>query len=365
VLVAASLLAGGLTAIAIPTGAGHLDLDQVHRETVEGSGSFGITAVTETDGPVRATATGYEPTDSTPLSGGVVLFDEDGNSEGIVAITVHRSPDRLVVQPTPGVTEPASTPEDPGVWATRAAADETLLEDTEITLEIQPTDDASSSDSAEAIATIGVTQLGAEAGTHHVGLWLGEVDQTQLTVSTSAEVDRVDTHTEDAHVAGDRDLERGVNVEAQTQPADASLLVSGLDPTIGAKALVDASTTATTEEATYGFWGLAENREVCSYVAGVCVFPQASALPCPDPIPVPCNTASLSWQGPDDRASGGELFSFRAAQPGAYEFTVDHKVDVYGPKYGDWDTGTRAVWHEHFSYLTLGEIQLPGPATAR
>jgi hypothetical protein len=363
VLAATLVLATPFLTLAQPARAGHLDLDTVHTETVDGSGAFGVAIETTEEGAVGATVRGAGPASSTPLSSGVVVFDEEGNWQAQIVVVAHRSPDRTIVSPTPAEPEPASGPHDPGSWVVRAEGDTSVLADVSVTFTLDTAEEPGEGPvtEEEAIVTAGVTEMGTEPGTHYYGIWVGETDRSTLTLRTDAPVSDARTNPGQAHVAGDPDLEdAAANVQVQRTPADPSLLVSGLQIPLGFKVVQDASRTVEVAQEAWGVWGHVDDKEVCTPGVGLRVCPDAELAfdACRLVVGLDCGTARLSWTGP---AGGGDLeprYNFPGTPPGSYTFTVDHKVDVYGPTYGH-GSGAEAELTEHWSYLSVGDLSLP------
>lgn len=352
------MVASTLVTLAPSTGAGHLELETIHQETVEGSGAFGVVFDLEERSNYSVNVRGTGEPGSVPLSGGVVMYHEDRSPRVMVVNTALRSPDRHIVSPTPTDPEPTHTEGDE-LWHTRTQGDISALEDVDITFSYEPgSSNAGSEDASKPPTwTAGVMNLSAEPGTHHVGIWVGEVGETTLSVETDGTITNLRTHAGTGHVAGGLDLEEfEANVQHQEQVIDPSLLVSNLDPTVGFKVMQDGSTEVDIEHSLLGLWTVAEFRPVC---AAYCVFPELENLPCPSASPIPCNSASLSWEGPNGGDSWGDYYPFWGTDPGSYTFTLDYLVDVYGPSYWKDGPGVGTHLHEHWVILSVGDYVLP------
>ncbi len=343
-----ALVAAAFVATAGPGAAWHTDMEVVHEEQLDESAAVGVATDLEESGDLALGVTGYSPLLSAPLSGGVVAFDQDKNHVLTFAFTAHGSPDRLIVEPTPAEPEPSGDFDDGGTWETHAVGDVSLLETMDITIEVLP--DLPSLDDEEPLMRVGTTSSDLEPGTHYQGAWVGTVGSSLIEVETDAAVSDVETVVGSAYVKGDPDIEDGTP-NAQVQQ-------SQTDPRVGFKVINDATVDVDAEHGVYGFWGVSDFKLVCQNdVLGGCVWGSQVYHECAVATGQDCEPSSISWETPSGQGSGSSLYSFSGTEPGQHAFTVDHKVDVYGPSMSE--GGTWVSLGENYSYLTVGDFTLP------
>lgn len=182
------------------------------------------------------------------------------------------------------------------------------------------------------------------AGMHEARFRVWGPDDTLVAVNTGA-----------AYAIGDPELaDGGPNVQVQKS--------YGQFKFVGAKAMAKTSTTVQTQHGAYGLWSSNSFKQVCptGFSTPTCqridTFVLCQRLGLTD---LPCDSASLSWSGPNGAgASGRRGYALTDhLPPGAYTFTVDAKVDAYGP----WGTFGPA-WMglgEDASALGLADVALP------
>lgn len=162
----------------------------------------------------------------------------------------------------------------------------------------------------------------------------------------------VQVNTGPAYAIGDAQLEDDGAANVQVQKSYAQFQF------VGAKAMAGTSTTIITANGAYGMWAAHNFKQVCLLGFGQqCQMVDAGTL-CRT-AGLPCDSASLSWSGPGGSgATGGRAHNLLDHRPaGTYTFTVDHKVDAYGPwrNFGVPWTGLG----EDTSTLALADVALP------
>lgn len=344
------LLTGAFVAAAAPSGAWHSDMPVVHEETVEGAGAFGVETIVDEPGDVGIALTGWGPAQSATISAGVTVHDENKNDVFTFALTAHGSPDRTIVSPAPEAPAQSGTWDD-GAWTTEAIGDASVLEDVDITIDVfeQPVG-SDLQTQAQPVIRVATTSSDASGDVYRTA-WVGDVAQTTLEVESDAGIASVDTVAGTAYVKGDADIEEGTpNVQLQT---------SELPATVGAKVMNDATVEVDAEHGLSGFWGLSDFKLACQYQVGACLWASQVYAECSAALGEDCSPGQISWDGPDSAGEGSGLYSLDGTSPGAHTFTVDHKVDIYGPSEYDEGSGTYASLGEHFSYLTVADVTLP------
>ncbi len=340
--VGALMVTAAFVAAAAPSSAWHSNMPVVYEETVDGAAAFGVGAAVEQAGDVAVALTGWAPRESAPISAGVITFDDEKNMGFMFAFTAHGSPDRLIIEPSPADPTPSGTWDD-GSWSTHAKGDVSVLEDVDITIEVLP--DASGTDQ-QPLIRVATTSSDVDTGPIYRAAWVGDVGSTTLEIESDASLSQIETVEGTAHVKGDPDIQDGTpNIQVQD---------SSLGTPIGIKAINDATADVDAEHGIYGFWALSDFKLACQFDTAGCVWASTLYSACG------CSTGAISWDGPGDAGGEGDtLYSFEGTAPGAHAFTIDHKVDVYGPNHYDSDSGTWVSLGEHFSYLTAADIALP------
>jgi hypothetical protein len=337
--------------VAPAASAWHTDLPVVYEETGEGSVAIGLAGTLEEQADVGVGVTGYAPSQASQLSGGLVLFDQDREVRLMFAFAAHGSPDRTIVSPTPADPTPSGSWEEGG-WTTQLVGDASLLAEHGIEVAILPGKEASPSSEDPLVYRIGVTSYDVDAGPLYRIAWLGEVGSHRLEVETDAGLADVDTTRGAPHVLGDPEIrDGGPNVQYQDSQA--------LPWPVGVKVMRDASTSVDVEDRLYGFWALSDFKRACQFQVPACVFAGSLHGACEALVGANCGPGELSWQGPTGGGEGSTSYSLVGTPPGTYGFTVDHKIDVYGPSVYDRETGTLIGVGEHHSYLTLADVELP------
>lgn len=348
---ARSVVAVGLALLTVPltlpaAGAFHSDAPVILQDAVDGAASWGIEVDQATAGDIVIDVHGDTPQTSSQASAGAVFFDGEGNPTFMFALTSHGSPDRTQITPNPLGDDPQPT------IVTRGDR-EALPYD----LEIEPETDATSSSCP--YLCVGLTTEDAEPGKHHFVAWIGGLSSTELFVRSTGEATATANQGE-AYALGDPELDGGtVNVQVQR---------THQGETLGIKAMKDVPFETTVDGELYGFWGSTGIKATCPATAvlpvPVCVSPGSELANCSYLMSfylpgTSCETASLSWEGPGGGQSGGTLYSFEGASAGEYTFSVDRKLDAYGPLVGEPTTGTIVFLTEEFSYLTIADVAVP------
>lgn len=350
-VVSVLMVTGAFLAVAAPSTAWHSDDPIIHSESSAGASAWGVSGTIEESGDVAVTASAWAPQESSQITAGVVVFDENRNTRFMFAFTSHGSPDRTIVAPSP--TQPTSSGSwDDGAWSTHVEGDTSVLEHTEIRVEVQPAGEGPSTLSSHPIIRLASTSLDADPGPYHRVVWVGGGAESTFGIETSTTVSSIETTAGSAYAMGDPEIEDGTpNIQVQDSEQ--------LGTTLGVKVMNDASVEIDAEDSLYGFWGLSDFKLACQFSTVGCVWASTVYGTCAFTLGVNCSPGQLSWDGPDGGESGGTLYSLDGSDPGAYTFTVDHKVDLYGPSHYDSDSGTWVSLAEHFSYLTLADVELP------
>lgn len=357
-VVAALTVTAVFVAAAAPTGAWHdEDLPRVYEETSETAGAFGVHVPVEETGDVGVALTGWAPVETSQVSGGLVVYDEDREVRLIFAFTAHGSPERTIISPSPDDLTPSGSWSD-GWWTTHAAGDASVLERLDVEVEVLPEDSDVQAQGSHPVIRMATTATDTGPGSLYRTLWVGEVDRTLLEVEADTAVGDVETVAGAAHVKGDPEIQEGQpNVQVQD---------SRYGATVGVKVMQDASIEVPAEHKLWGFWGLSDFKMACQFQAGACAWVGTAYGLC-SYIGVNCSPASVSWDGPGDgdglrshvMRDGGRSHVLEGTAPGLHTFTVDHKVDLYGPRVYDGDSGTLLYVGEHHSYLTVADVSLP------
>lgn len=340
-VVGALMVTGAFVVAAAPSSAWHSNMPVVYEETVDGAAAFGVGATVEQTGDVAVALTGWSPQESAPLSAGVITFDDDKNMGFMFAFTAHGSPDRLIVEPTPAEPTPSGTWDD-GSWSTHARGDVSVLEDMDLTIEVLP--DASGTDQ-QPLIRVATTSFDVDTGPFYRGAWVGDVGSTTLEIESDATLSSIEAVQGTAHVKGDPDIQDGTpNIQVQDSSAGTP---------IGVKAINDATTEFDAEHGVYGFWALSDFKLACQFDTVGCLWASTVYAECG------CSLGAISWESPNGGGEGDTLYSMEGTDPGPHSFTIDHKVDLYGPNHYDPDSGTWVSLGEHFSYLTAADLALP------
>lgn len=328
------------TTLTLPAaGAFHSDAPLLYQDAGDGSTGWGIEVAHETTGDIAIDLHADIPVTASEVSIGGVFFD-DGQPSAMIAITSHISPERTTLTAGPLGELPAPTVTKRG--------DTTLL------------DEAVEVDTAETapdcpFICLALNAEDAQPGDHHFVTWAGGFSTTELFVRSTGEATAT-ANKGPSHVLGDAELTGGT-VNAQLQRD-----LGG--QTVGLKAMLDVPYHATVEGELFGFWARSTVKVACPG-AGGCLTPTSAFAFCQAQagglLPgVACNTASLGWSGPGDAGgSGGSFYDFLGEPSGDYAFTVEHKLDPYGPLVFDPATQTFVWWGEDHSFLTVTDVAVP------
>ncbi len=325
------------TTLTLPAaGAFHSDAPLLYQDAGDGSTGWGIEVAHETTGDIAIDLHADIPVTASEVSIGGVFFD-NGEPSAMIAITSHISPERTTLTAGP-------LGELPGTTVT-TAGDEALVEDA-VSVET-----ASSAPSCPFIC-LALNEEAAGPGDHHFVAWAGGFSTTELFVRSTADASAT-IDKGPSHVVGDADLAGGL-VNAQVQRD-----VGG--QTLGLKTMLEVPYQATVEDELFGFWARSTVKFAC---APACVTPTSAFSFCQAQAEavlagVSCNTASLGWDGPGGSGTGGSFFDFFGSPAGDYTFTVERKLDLYGPLVMDPTTGASAWWGEDHSFLTVTDVTVP------
>lgn len=328
VAVLALLVGAGL---ALPSTAFHADdLPLVYATSTDGAGAWGV-RVTNT-GPMVLDLSAGGGIASSQLSGAVFLTDAAGNVLFGFAFTGHLSPDRQIVM-VPQATD--GTPP-PGV---------------SFTFDTQSTD---------AACTLFCLGLNFDApGTQNMIVWIGGGATSSL--EARGAVGSIAVKAGEAYVMGDAEFTGGLNVQVQETVADLAS-PAYITARAGVKVLRDTGATVHATQKVYGFFGASDFKLVCQFRAGACLWGSSitstAEATCPG-VGLSCPATAISYTGPNGGGSGSSLYALLGAPAGHYEFTVDSKVDVYGPSIYDPVSGSWLFLGENFSYLTVADASLP------
>lgn len=194
--------------------------------------------------------------------------------------------------------------------------------------------------------------------TRYVVAYGAGIERTQLRVW--AHDGAVVTVNEGSGLAlGDPDFTAGgANAEAQRNHAP----YQG----VGAKALLAARADVAIERNLYGLFMTSGVKRACEYGAPLnlnrCVPVATRLADCAEFTGEACAASRISWRGPAGGAGGAPGYAFLRHEPaGAYAFTVDHKLDAWGP----WNahaTPAGSVWlnlGEETTALVVADVALP------
>lgn len=306
----------------VPATAFHDDgLPVIYTASGSGSASYAI-RYDHVGGDFAIDLYGSGPASAQSISAAAFVFDANRNLVFGFAFTGHTSPDRLILSPVGEAGNPSLLPE----WL-------------DLTVE---TGDASA-DAACTFACVGISGPGAPAGTYYYLLWLSGVSGNAFEIRANSP-GAVSVNAGAAYSIGDAEIHGGdLNVQVQEQG-------------MGVKAMSNAGTTVAVNDRLWGFWGNSDFKLACQFVVGACVWRSAVTYTCYD-LGANCDTTQVSHSGPSGSGTGFAAFLGTAA--GDYTFTVDHKVDAYGPNVYDPATGTWLLLAEDYTYLTAADNELP------
>lgn len=165
-----------------------------------------------------------------------------------------------------------------------------------------------------------------------------------------------------AHVLGDPDMTGGTNVQVQETAHNQNGPVYAT-ARAGVKVMQDTGAHVDVSQRLYGFWGASDFKLVCVFRLGACAWASDVQYGLVDPTCAGianCNPAQISWSGPGGQGgSGYGTYAFLGLAPGGYDFTVDQKIDVYGPMVYEPASGLFLLLGENSSYLTVADAALP------
>lgn len=342
----------GLAALAAPASAYHTGKATVHREHVDRPGAFGVAATLEEPGELELVLNAYGDRGSTPVSHGVVVFDEDGDPLGMIVVGAHDPPDRIHLSTSAAEAEQAGDSREDVTVTTRGSLPDGASLELSLTYDedgLAPAGDTDGEPTARTFARL----RGLDPGTHRAIVWLGAFPTTELEVQTDATVSAVATQPGTSHVAGDPDLgDATLNAQAQNSFVGGSIPLEETSA-VGAKAIVDATYALDADLALYGIWSLLEIRHACTPGLGACAAPDPAVDACRAQLHPACGLASISWASEDTRETGEDTYALWKTAPGPYTFALDHKLDAY-------ETGLGASkWGEQFSLLSVADVTLP------
>lgn len=326
-IVAVSAILVTAAFVASPVNAFHAnDLPVISTEATDGNAAYGLRV--DTDGSDFAIdLLGYQPITSSKVSAAVFLLDANGNTLFGFALTGHMSPDRLIIEPL-------------------SSGDATAVPDW---LEIR---EIESDTDARLAVGIGLTGRAPPAGSYYYAVWIGGADTGEFTVRGQPGVS-VTANAGKSYVLGDPELNQGVQVQ-QTIP-----LPYPLGQRVGAKLMKDVSITIPVENKIFGFWGSADFKLACSFAVGACLWKSTVEYQCRAITGQNCGTTKISYDGPNGGGSGYGTYAMLGGPSGDYTFTVDQKLDLYGPGYYNPQTGTFVFLGEDGSYLTVADVKVP------
>lgn len=296
----------------------------------EGSGSYAM-RLDHGGGDFAIDLIGFGPATAQSVSVAAFFFDANKNLVFGFAFTGHGSPDRMVLEPIGMTGSVDLIPEWLDVHA-GAVSD-------------------AATDAPCPYACMGLTGRGAPAGTYYYLLFVAGVSENAMEIrSTGVTVATVNQGAAWSYT--DADMTGGdVNVQAQQ-----SLPAGGA---AGVKAIQGAGAAIQVEDALYGFWGTSDFKLACQFAVGACVWRSMVTDTCYYGLGVSCTTTSTSWSGPNG-AGGSEPFAaFLGAAAGDYAFTIDQKVELYGPNLYDATTGSWVFLGEEYTYFVGADNRLP------
>ncbi len=326
--------------LALPVGQAVDSQEVLLTDQGDGNTGWGILVDQETPGDIRADIVGTGPVTASELSMGVTFF-EGAEPVFMIAFTWHLSPDRTVLEgePAEALTEPSVvTDGDPSA----------LSED----VDIEAVTHADSQ--ACPLLCLVLTEEDAQPGEHRWVGWMGGLSSTELTVQSTGEA-TAHANKGPAHVVGDPELEGGA-VNAQVQHSEGGQV-------FGAKAMLDVPYSTVVEGELFGFFSLSTVKVAC--IGSLpCLTPTTVAPFCTElvkslGIEESCGSSAIGWDGPAGSGSAGDFFSFLGEPGGAYTFTVERKVDAYGPLVFDPGLDALVFAGEDHTFLTATDVSVP------
>lgn len=313
------------------------DLPLLVDETVEDG--HAVTVSVELSGPAlyRIDLIGDGPRQGSVISQGFVSYDEAGDWNGSLIVTSFQSDERQETVVS-NETIPLDDLSVPDVGSTPFTA-------------ILAEDDRERPCPLSCMSRLEQPDR-TEAGTFHYGLWMGGVSETRLQIVGDENVENVEVREGTPIVAGTSDFEDGT-LNVQHQP---TTTVEDKHVFAGAKAVHGAQFQATTEQALYGAYGLADFKRACVVV---CIGLDTARAACADVTAIACRTAQASWQGPSDTGASGSHHTFAQAPAGEYTFTVEGLVDAYANDVAGPTGNAYAGVGEHHAYVSTAELPQP------
>jgi len=348
-------------------GAFHAEAPTVYEDTQQGAASWGMVMDQGERGDIEIDVVGERPVESSRLTVGTVFFDENGDWQLIGAFTFMLSPDRQVIRPAP------ATGSDVDPMMTQG--DTSVLED--VTYEIQVDDGAETASHCPGWFCASITLEDYAPGEHEFITWMAGLGTTNVAVSGHG-LDDVEVNHGDALSVGDAELPAGAaNAQAQQTVCDSRTdapecptapgLGASYDVKTGVKAIANVDVPFEASDRAWGFWQITDVKLACQFTVGLCAFsPALGIVPgCAEALGLAgsqnCARADVAWQGPGDLGEDGAtvLHPIEGTPAGEYTFTVDHMVDVWGPRIYEPETSSFVFAGEHFTTLTLADVQVP------
>lgn len=314
------------------------DVPLVWSSEAEGTNAAGL-AIGTTTGKFFLDAK-VGPHEGSVTSAGVIFFNEDRSYRRLFVFSVLEANDQVTLSVPGGPLDMEA--EFPGVHfdATTSATDATCPR-----------------------LCLLVTVRDAAPGTHYFGLWGGGGSTTLEVHGEAGTTAAAEQGT--AYVGGDETFEGilnaqvGRNVYRQSNP-----FISAFP---AAKVIVDASRSVAAEGLVYGVFATLDVKLACQFTAGVvgaCYFPEWMVDgACKSNAGISCSPTQTSWTGPNGMSGSGAAldFDFFFGTPaGAYEFTIDRKIDVGGYAQSTyWETGSIISFGRDVTWLSMADITLP------
>lgn len=326
-----TLLSAAALLLAASASAFHDDtLPLLYEAGGEGGGSYAL-RLDHAGGDFTLTIVGMGPLTSQSLTLAFYIFNEDREYVSSAAVNGHTTPDRFLL----------STP------VTRGNA---ALVPAWLGMEAATAEDSSAESGSHGCpyACLSLRGHDVPAGVYYYLLYVAGVPSHSFAVRAAG--GSVVVNAGPAYNLGDADMEGGVNVQSQGPPP-----AGPQDSTVAAKAIAGAGASIQVDHALFGFFESHDFDFFCA--AGACTHRPSSPPEC-TALGLSCDTTGLSWAGPNGAGGAGPVY-FEGAPAGDYTFTVDRKLEAYGPEFLSAETGTWVWTNEDITLLSIADNELP------
>lgn len=321
----------------------------VHEATYENGVALGLRFDLSEPGTFRVDMVGHPPQQTTPVGYAVLSLNENRTYEKGFFVTTFDSRDRHFAY-VDGQPVDDQNDDEPGLQIGPASVDGGSKAPT--------TDGEPGEKGCPLFCSVFVQdEDDTHAGSFFYVIWLGGTSSVDVRVFASEEVDAVHIREGTPHVFGDASMEDG-RTSIQHQETHGG---PGGPTSVGGKLLLDAREDRTIEERLWGMWALHGDKEVCEFgaVPVTCASTAPLKRTCTNLVPVHCDHARISWQGPAGSGTTGENVVFEGTVPGSYTFSVDRKVDGWSSPLIAPATGVEVRPWEHHTFLSAADVSLP------